>query len=62
VVPFAVTFGAAIEINQPDVGRGAELLDFVADGVGIGIGLIIGAFLRSVFARWLHGRLSRSGA
>ena len=51
VVPFAVTFGAAIEIIQPYVGREAEFLDFVADSVGIGIGVMIGVFSRYVFRR-----------
>jgi hypothetical protein len=60
VVPFAVTFGAAIEIIQPYVGREPKFLHFVADGVGIGIGVMLGVFLRFVFARWFHGRLRRS--
>jgi hypothetical protein len=36
-VPFAVTFGAAIEINHPYVGREAEFLDFVADGAELAL-------------------------
>lgn len=46
VVPAALLFGGAIELIQPLVGREAEFADFVADAVGLGVGVIAGLILR----------------
>jgi VanZ family protein len=42
----ALTFGGAIELIQPMVGRTAEWGDFIADGVGCLLGLIPGQIRR----------------
>jgi hypothetical protein len=42
VLPFSVTFGGAIEIVQPAVGRNVEWADFYADIMGVGIGTVVG--------------------
>jgi len=42
LVPAALLFGGAIEIIQPWVGRGRELVDFWADTWGVGAGLLVG--------------------
>ena len=42
----AVAYGGAIEIIQPFTGRSADLADLVADGTGIGLGIILGSSLR----------------
>ena len=42
VLPFSVTFGGAIEIVQPAVGRNGEWADFYADIMGVGIGTVVG--------------------
>jgi hypothetical protein len=47
--PAALLFGGAIEIIQPSVGRARELADFVADGFGVGGGLLLGL--------WVHLKL-----
>ena len=44
----AVGYGAAIEVIQPYAGRSAEFADLLADGIGVGLGLILGASLRRV--------------
>ncbi|MFC6639855.1 teicoplanin resistance protein VanZ [Sulfitobacter sp. JBTF-M27] len=46
-MPIAALFGAAIELIQPIVGRSAETADFVADLVGLAIGVALGLFLRA---------------
>ncbi len=46
-LPAAMTFGGAIELIQPFVGRQNELGDFVADIVGLGIGTVLGLVLRA---------------
>lgn len=53
VVLFAATYGGAIELIQPFVGRDEEFLDFVADAVGAALGGGIGVSLW-----WLRGRLT----
>lgn len=47
-----VLYGAVIEVVQPYAGRSAELADLFADGIGVGLGLIVGAGLR----RWIVSR------
>lgn len=42
----AVAYGGAIEIIQPFTGRSAEFADLVADGTGVGLGIILGSSLR----------------
>lgn len=42
----AVIYGGAIELIQPFAGRSAEVGDLVADGVGVGLGIIVGSSLR----------------
>ena len=42
LAPLALAYGGAIELIQPAVGRSAEWGDFLADGVGIAIGIIPG--------------------
>ncbi len=46
----AVLYGAAIEVIQPFTGRTAEFGDLVADGIGVGLGIILGSSLRWYFA------------
>jgi VanZ family protein len=52
LLPLFVLFGGAIEIIQPYVGRSGEAADFVADIIGIGLGVVFGLTLRGV-ARFL---------
>ena len=54
LIPAALMFGAAIELIQPWVGRSAEIVDFIADAVGVLIGTLTGLALRlrtRLFAR-----------
>ena len=46
----AVIYGGAIELIQPFTGRSAELADLVADGIGVGLGIILGSSLRRTLA------------
>ncbi len=46
LAPVCIAFGAAIEVIQPAFGRGAEWLDLLADALGVGLGLMLGAFAR----------------
>ena len=48
VVPGAIMLGGLIEVIQPAVGRQKELMDFIADTCGVGIGLVLGLGLRAV--------------
>ncbi len=48
IVPLSVTFGAAIEIIQPYTGRSAEAMDFVANLIGVGIGITAGLATRAI--------------
>ena len=54
----AVIYGGVIEVIQPFTGRSAELGDLLADGIGVGLGIILGSSLR-----WYLGarRAPRSG-
>ena len=45
LAPAAIFFGLVIEIIQPSFGRGREWLDFVADLVGVGIGVVLAGYL-----------------
>ncbi len=47
--------GAAIELIQPYFGRSDDILDWVADTVGIAIVLVIAALIRAVLARQARG-------
>ena len=51
LIPAALVFGAAIELIQPYVGRSAQLADFVADVIGVTLGLLIGHSVRLWFSR-----------
>lgn len=42
----AVLYGGAIEVIQPYTGRSAEFADLLADGIGVGLGIVLGATLR----------------
>ncbi len=42
----AIFYGAAIEVIQPFTGRSAELADLIADGIGVGLGIVVGLGLR----------------
>ena len=53
VVALAVAYGGAIELIQPLVGRGRELLDFVADAAGSTAGAALGVSLN-----WMRRRLT----
>ena len=48
VFPAAIAYGAAIEIIQPFVNRHGELLDFLADALGAGLGVVIGLLCRLI--------------
>ena len=48
----AVVYGGAIEVIQPYTGRSAEFADLLADGVGVGLGIVLGTLAR----RWLLAR------
>lgn len=50
-LPAGLAFGGAIELLQPYVGRTADWLDLLADGVGLCIGLMLGAALRLAWHR-----------
>lgn len=51
LAPVALAFGGAIELIQPGFGRSAEWGDFLADGIGIVAGLLLGWAARRVFTR-----------
>lgn len=51
LVIFALSFGAAIELVQPFVGRQADLADWIADAKGVGIGAVLGLALAAVIRR-----------
>ena len=60
VVPFAIIFGALIEIIQPNVGREAEFMDFVANTIGVWLGVVTDLFIRYVTGLNAHDALHRS--
>jgi VanZ family protein len=47
----SLLYGGIIEVIQPSFGRDAEWLDFVANGIGIVAGLILGTVLRRLALR-----------
>ena len=55
VLPFSVTFGGAIEIVQPAVGRNGEWADFYADIMGVGIGTVVGLCAGAVLRAFAEG-------
>lgn len=42
----AVLYGGVIEVIQPYTGRSAEFGDLLADGIGVGLGILVGTALR----------------
>ncbi len=42
LAPLAVAYGGLIELIQPQVGRSAELGDFVANSLGVAFGVLVG--------------------
>jgi VanZ family protein len=61
LIPTALAFGAAIELVQPLVGRSAEVADFVADGVGVACGLILGLIMRRWWFQLRRGQRPHAG-
>ena len=53
VIPAALMFGGAIELIQPYVGREAEVADFLADAVGLSVGIVSGLILRMLLTKLL---------
>jgi len=47
----SLLYGGIIEVIQPSFGRDAEWLDFIANGIGIVAGLILGRVLRRLALR-----------
>lgn len=45
----AVLYGGAIEVIQPYAGRSAEFADLLADGIGVGLGIVLGTTLRRMY-------------
>ena len=54
IVPFALIFGAAIEVIQPYVNRYGDIYDFYADATGVLIGVIIGVSVNLFYLRRLQ--------
>lgn len=48
-LPASLIFGGAIELIQPSVGRSADVMDFIADLFGIGVGLAAGLAARELY-------------
>jgi hypothetical protein len=46
VLPAGLALGLAIEVVQPNVGREASAFDFLADAIGLALGLVMGLALR----------------
>ncbi|TMV84711.1 teicoplanin resistance protein VanZ [Thioclava sp. BHET1] len=51
VAPAALLFGGLIEIAQLQVGRDGDFGDFLADALGIGLALLLCAFIRRLIPR-----------
>lgn len=49
IVIGGLILGAAIEVIQPSVGRDADVMDFLADAVGLVLGLGLGWLFRRTF-------------
>lgn len=49
LLPSSVVLAGAIEVIQPRVGRSGEWLDFLADIIGLGVGLLVARLLRKSF-------------
>lgn len=48
IAPLLVAFGGIIEVVQPAVGRSGEWADFIADTLGIGVGVLAGIVIRKL--------------
>lgn len=48
-LPASLIFGGAIELIQPSVGRSADVMDFIADLLGVGVGLAAGRVARELY-------------
>jgi len=48
LVPFGLSYGAAIEVIQPAFRRSAEWLDLLAAGIGIALALCVGFLFNSL--------------
>ncbi len=46
----AILYGGIIEAIQPVFGRSADMSDFWADGLGVGIGIFLGLAARRILA------------
>lgn len=51
LLPLGLAYGGAIELIQPLVGRGRELLDLVSDGLGLAVGAVAGLALGGAVRR-----------
>ena len=54
-IPAAILFAGAIEIIQHSVGRSREFADFVADGFGVGGGILLGLWVHLRLKLWFNG-------
>ena len=54
IVPFALIFGAIIEVIQPYLKRSEDIYDFYANATGVIIGLIIGLAVNVFYVRRLQ--------
>ena len=51
LLPLALLYGGAVEVIQPYVGRGRELMDFLFDGLGLLVGAGAGLAARKLVTR-----------
>ncbi len=56
VVPLAMVYGGAIEIIQPYVNRERELMDFVANCLGVMLGTLAGFRVNRRLSAWFGAR------
>lgn len=54
IIPFALIFGAVIELIQPYLNRSGDIYDFYANATGVLIGLIIGSAVNVFYFRRLQ--------